>query len=85
MAQRGALAVKPSALCCSTESTFTTTPSISYGSSWRCVSQWAQNSSTSSTPEHSLRWGLTLKPMRTISSSEAQWLGSAKRPPVIRK
>src|ERR1035437_2681289 len=39
MAQRGALAVKPSWRCCSTESTLTTTPSMSYGRASRLPSQ----------------------------------------------
>jgi hypothetical protein len=68
MAQRGALAVKPSARCCGMESTFTTTPSISYGSSSRCASQCAQKASTSSISAHSLRSGFTLKPRRASSS-----------------
>ena len=47
MAQRGAFAVQPSRCCCSTESTLTTTPSISYGSASRFSSHSLQNATSS--------------------------------------
>ncbi|CFS59818.1 Uncharacterised protein [Mycobacterium tuberculosis] len=39
MAQRGARDVEPSLRCNATSSTLTTTPSISWSTSWRCSPQ----------------------------------------------
>ena len=44
----------PARCCCATESTFTTTPSISYGRSSRFASHSRQNASSSSTLSHML-------------------------------
>ena len=74
MAQRGALAVQPSACCWRTESTFTTTPSISYGNDSRFDCHSSQNFSSSSKPAHFLRRGFTLNPILANASSDSQWL-----------
>ena len=71
MAQRGARAVKPISACRAKESTFTTTPSISYGNDWRFSSARSQNSCTSAAVSQRLTSGFTWNPASRSHASSS--------------
>ena len=75
----------PSRACCSNESTLTTTPSVSYGSSWRLSRQASVNAMTPSMSRPASWFGLTVKP-RASSRAEAprDWLATARGGPAAR-
>src|SRR5581483_6565513 len=77
IAQRGAFDVEPNSARNRSSSTFTTTPSISYGRSWRCSCHRPQYSYTSSSVSKWRISGLTGSPRWRIHSSVSVWVANA--------
>ncbi len=78
IAQRGARDTIPSVACWSNRSTFTTTPSVSYGSAWRGSRQRSVNAMTASMSSPDARFGLTGNPSAANRSSAADWAVTAR-------
>ena len=78
-AQRGSRPTAPSARCIAKESTFTTTPSISYGSEPRSAPTRVHSSRTPSIESCSFVCGLTGN-RRSRSQSSAAWCESNSMP-----